>query len=132
MWTFQADKLVESLKNESEALRKEKKRSQVPFLFLFLMFYGSLICTNCTCEQWPSLQVYEQYSWIVLSFFQVSGLHHYLHLLDSWQVFGKVCFFTSSVFRSAYPCLTDTGGQRVISFPPITNSGDTKISQDTT
>jgi len=70
-----ADKLVESLKNESEALRKEKKRSQV------------------------------------------SGLHHYLHLLDSW---------------SAYPCLTDTGGQRVISFPPITNSGDTKISQDTT
>jgi len=71
----QADKLVESLKNEAEALRKEKKRSQV------------------------------------------SGLHHYLHLLDSWSV---------------YPCLNDTGGQRVISFPPITNSGDTKISQDTT
>jgi len=69
-----ADRLVDNLKNEAEALRKEKKRSQV------------------------------------------SGLHHYLHLLDSWSV---------------YPCLTDSGGERVISFPPVTNSGDTKISQDT-
>lgn len=70
----QASKLVSSLKVEAEALRKEKKRSQV------------------------------------------SGLHHFLHLLDTWQV---------------YPCLLDSQGQRVVSFPPVTNSGDTKIGQDT-
>jgi len=70
----QADKLVSGLKSEAEALRKEKKRSQV------------------------------------------TGLHQYLHILESW---------------SAYPCLLDSVGERVISFPPVTNSGDTKISQET-
>jgi len=69
-----ADKLVTSLRTEAEALRKEKKRSNV------------------------------------------SGLHQFLHLLDKW---------------SMYPCLLDSGGSRVISFPPVTNSGDTKINEET-
>jgi len=47
---------------------------------------------------------------------QVSGLHQFLHLLDRW---------------SLYPCLLDSGGSRVISFPPVTNSGDTKIGEET-
>ena len=60
-------------RTEAEALRKEKKRSNV------------------------------------------SGLHQYLHLLDAWPV---------------YPCLTD--GDIVISFPPVTNSHDSMISETTT
>jgi len=68
-----ADKLVSQLKSEAEALRKEKKRSNV------------------------------------------TGLHQYLHLLDSWPV---------------YPCLTDT--DTVISFPPVTNSDNSRISETTT
>jgi len=65
-----ADKLVTQLKNEAEALRKEKKRSAV------------------------------------------TGLHQYLHLLDTWTV---------------YPCLMD--GENTISFPPVTNSSNTRISE---
>jgi len=68
-----ADKLVTQLKSEAEALRKEKKRSNV------------------------------------------TGLHQYLHLLDSWTV---------------YPCLTDS--DTVISFPPVTNSDNSRISETTT
>ena len=60
-------------RTEAEALRKEKKRSNV------------------------------------------SGLHQYLHLLEAWSV---------------YPCLTD--GDTVISFPPVTNSHDSMISEETT
>ena len=60
-------------RNEAEALRKEKKRSQV------------------------------------------TGLHQYLHILDRWPV---------------YPCLMD--GEVVISFPPVTNSNDSRISETTT
>ena len=45
----------------------------------------------------------------------MTGLHQYLHLLDSWTV---------------YPCLTDT--DTVISFPPVTNSHDSSISETTT
>ena len=67
-----ADKLVTKLRTEAEALRKEKKRSNV------------------------------------------SGLHQYLHLLEAWPV---------------YPCLTD--GDTVISFPPVTNSHETCISETT-
>ena len=60
-------------RSEAEALRKEKKRSNV------------------------------------------TGLHQYLHLLDSWTV---------------YPCLTDS--DTVISFPPVTNSDNSRISETTT
>ena len=67
-----ADKLVSQLKNEAEALRKEKKRSSV------------------------------------------TGLHQYLHLLDTWTTF---------------PCLMD--GENTISFPPVTNSSITRISEHT-
>ena len=45
----------------------------------------------------------------------MTGLHQYLHLLDSWAV---------------YPCLTDT--DTVISFPPVTNSDNSRISETTT
>ncbi|XP_030210389.1 leucine-rich repeat-containing protein 47 [Gadus morhua] len=45
----------------------------------------------------------------------VSGLHKYLQLLDG---------------KELYPCLVDAEGH-VISFPPITNSDKTKISQTT-
>ena len=45
----------------------------------------------------------------------MSGLHQYLHLLEAWPV---------------YPCLTD--GDTVISFPPVTNSHDSSISETTT
>ncbi|EHB18894.1 Leucine-rich repeat-containing protein 47 [Heterocephalus glaber] len=45
----------------------------------------------------------------------VSGLHRYLHLLDS---------------KESYPCLVDAAGD-VISFPPITNSEKTKIKKST-
>ncbi|CAL8368958.1 unnamed protein product [Lota lota] len=45
----------------------------------------------------------------------VSGLHKYLQLLDG---------------KELYPCLVDADGH-VISFPPITNSDKTKISQTT-
>ncbi|XP_005404193.1 PREDICTED: leucine-rich repeat-containing protein 47 isoform X1 [Chinchilla lanigera] len=45
----------------------------------------------------------------------VSGLHRYLHLLDS---------------KENYPCLVDADGD-VISFPPITNSEKTKIKKST-
>ena len=45
----------------------------------------------------------------------MSGLHQYLHLLNTWPV---------------YPCLTD--GDLVISFPPVTNSHDSRISETTT
>ena len=61
------------VRNEAEALRKEKKRSSV------------------------------------------TGLHQYLHILDQWSV---------------YPCLMD--GDRVISFHPLTNSNETRISDTTT
>ena len=44
----------------------------------------------------------------------VTGLHQYLHLLESW---------------TSYPCLMD--GDTVVSFPPVTNSGDTRISDMT-
>ena len=44
----------------------------------------------------------------------MSGLHQYLHLLEAWPV---------------YPCLTD--GDTVISFPPVTNSHETCISETT-
>eukprot|EP00092_Neocalanus_flemingeri_P068949 GFUD01084367.1.p1 GENE.GFUD01084367.1~~GFUD01084367.1.p1 ORF type:complete len:519 (+),score=186.79 GFUD01084367.1:53-1558(+) len=44
----------------------------------------------------------------------VTGLHNYLHLLDTWTV---------------YPCLMD--GDKAISFPPVTNSGDTRICETT-
>jgi len=44
----------------------------------------------------------------------VTGLHQYLHILDSWTV---------------YPCLLD--GEEAISFPPVTNSGTTRISDTT-
>jgi len=44
----------------------------------------------------------------------VTGLHQYLHILDSWKV---------------YPCLLD--GEVAISFPPVTNSGVTRISDNT-
>ena len=69
--------MVEGLKNEAEALRKEKKRSQVPCYLL---------------EKDASIHkiTVDVLSCVQLEFFlQVSGLHHYLHLLDSWQVFTK-------------------------------------------
>jgi len=44
----------------------------------------------------------------------VTGLHQYLHLLDTWTV---------------YPCLMD--GDTTISFPPVTNSGNTRIAETT-
>ena len=44
----------------------------------------------------------------------VTGLHQYLHLLDTWPV---------------YPCLMD--GDTAISFPPVTNSGNTRIAETT-
>jgi len=68
-----ASKLVSRLKAEAEALRKEKKRSQV------------------------------------------SGVHQYLPMVEKHPV---------------YPCLMDTD-ERVISFPPVTNSGITRISEET-
>ncbi|XP_049699043.2 leucine-rich repeat-containing protein 47 [Helicoverpa armigera] len=43
-----------------------------------------------------------------------SGIHKYLYLLEG---------------KPLYPCLEDSSG-KVISFPPITNSEDTKMSQD--
>ncbi|XP_046963954.1 leucine-rich repeat-containing protein 47-like [Vanessa cardui] len=43
-----------------------------------------------------------------------SGIHKYLYLLEG---------------KPKYPCLEDSAG-RVISFPPITNSDDTKMSLD--
>ena len=46
---------------------------------------------------------------------RVTGLHQYLHILDQWPV---------------YPCLMD--GDRVISFHPLTNSNDSRISDTTT
>lgn len=46
----------------------------------------------------------------------VTGLHKYLQLLDG---------------KALYPCLMDAEG-RVISFPPITNSENTKISKTST
>ena len=61
------------VRSEAEALRKEKKRSQV------------------------------------------TGLHQYLHILDRWPV---------------YPCMMS--GDSVISFPPITNSALTKLSESST
>lgn len=45
---------------------------------------------------------------------QISGLHQYLHMLDR---------------ASVYPCFKD--GDDVISFPPVTNSGITKITEET-
>ncbi|CAG9126354.1 unnamed protein product [Plutella xylostella] len=45
-----------------------------------------------------------------------SGIHKYLYLLEG---------------KPRYPCLEDASG-KVISFPPITNSDDTKMSPDTT
>lgn len=65
--------LVNHLKNEAEAYRKEKKRNTV------------------------------------------SGIHQYLKLLDG---------------KEMYSCLEDGEG-RIISFPPITNSEVTKISEST-
>jgi hypothetical protein len=47
---------------------------------------------------------------------QVSGIHQYVHMLDRWE---------------EYPCLLDAT-DRVLSFPPVTNSGITKISEETT
>jgi len=47
---------------------------------------------------------------------QVSGIHQYLPMLEKYP---------------AYPCLVDCM-DRVISFPPVTNSGLTKISEETT
>ena len=44
----------------------------------------------------------------------VTGLHQYLHILDRWPVF---------------PCLLD--GDTVISFPPVTNSANSRISETT-
>ena len=44
----------------------------------------------------------------------VTGLHQFLHLLDTWPV---------------YPCLMD--GDTTISFPPVTNSGNTRIAETT-
>lgn len=44
----------------------------------------------------------------------ITGLHQYLHLLESW---------------SMYPCLMDE--DTAISFPPVTNSGTTRISEST-
>merc|ERR1719184_723640 len=44
----------------------------------------------------------------------VTGLHQYLHLLDTWNM---------------YPCLMDR--DTIISFPPVTNSSDTRISEQT-
>ncbi|XP_026730440.1 leucine-rich repeat-containing protein 47-like [Trichoplusia ni] len=44
-----------------------------------------------------------------------SGIHKYLYLLEG---------------KPLYPCLADSSG-KVISFPPITNSEDTKMSQET-
>jgi len=44
----------------------------------------------------------------------ISGIHQYLHMLDR---------------ASVYPCFKD--GDDVISFPPVTNSGLTKISEET-
>ena len=44
----------------------------------------------------------------------VTGLHQYLHILDRWPVF---------------PCLMD--GDTVISFPPVTNSANSRISETT-
>ena len=44
----------------------------------------------------------------------VTGLHQYLHILDRWPVF---------------PCLMD--GDTVISFPPVTNSTNSRISETT-
>ena len=77
---FQADKLVEGLKNEAEALRKEKKRSQVP----------SYLQEKDASTYKITVDVL---SCVKLEFFlQVSGLHHYLHLLDSWQVVTKFAF----------------------------------------
>ena len=46
---------------------------------------------------------------------RVTGLHQYLHILDRWPV---------------YPCLMD--GDRVISFHPLTNSNDSRMSDTTT
>ena len=66
-------KSINLIRTEADALRKEKKRSNV------------------------------------------TGLHQYLHLLDSWPVF---------------PCLTDNN--TVISFPPVTNSHNSRISEETT
>ncbi|KAJ8711250.1 hypothetical protein PYW07_008492 [Mythimna separata] len=43
-----------------------------------------------------------------------SGIHKYLYLLEG---------------KPVYPCLQDASG-KVISFPPITNSEDTKMSQE--
>lgn len=44
----------------------------------------------------------------------VTGLHQFLHLLDTWET---------------YPCLMD--GETTISFPPVTNSGNTRIDETT-
>ena len=44
----------------------------------------------------------------------VTGLHQYLHILDRWPVF---------------PCLM--AGDTVISFPPVTNSANSRISETT-
>ena len=106
--------MVESLKNEAEALRKEKKRSQVPFYDLINYSKG----WNCT----------EHCSVCTLRYLA------YTTISISWKLgmFSRNFLLSRFIFRSVYPCLTDSGGQRVISFPPVTNSGDTKISQDTT
>lgn len=72
--SVKASKLVQDLKAEAEAFRKQKKRGQV------------------------------------------SGIHKYLPLLEG---------------QSLYPCLVDATGV-VISFPPVTNSGVTRISPETT
>merc|ERR1712098_651919 len=45
---------------------------------------------------------------------QVSGLHQYLHIVEKWPVF---------------PCLFD--GDEVISFPPVTNAANTRMSEET-
>lgn len=45
-----------------------------------------------------------------------SGIHKYLYLLKE---------------KPLYPCLIDTSNNKVISFPPITNSEGTKISTET-
>ena len=71
---FKGSALVKHLRDEAEALRKEKKRNTI------------------------------------------SGVHQYLNLLKD---------------KSVYACLRDSS-DRVISFPPITNSDGSKISEETT
>eukprot|EP00088_Acartia_fossae_P018279 TRINITY_DN2054_c0_g1_i1.p1 TRINITY_DN2054_c0_g1~~TRINITY_DN2054_c0_g1_i1.p1 ORF type:complete len:135 (-),score=27.34 TRINITY_DN2054_c0_g1_i1:175-579(-) len=46
---------------------------------------------------------------------QISGIHQYIHLLEKFE---------------EYPFLLDSE-DRAVSFPPVTNSGITRISEDT-